>query len=244
MRSKVLQIMVMTGAVAAGVCIAAFLATGTIRTGAAVRDVYKAVYTTPEFVSVSGSLPGQDTREAELIRFHVIANSDSERDQALKRKVRDLIVERMTPEFAAARNLQEARKIAAEHLDEIKSIAEKEVAAWGEKYPVSARLGRFDFPVKTYGELTLPAGNYEAVKVVIGRGQGANWWCVLFPPLCFVDVSRALTPPETETAAAAVYKRYGKSINTVKTGEYTSRSLEKEPETYRIRFKLLELLGF
>lgn len=166
-----------------------------------------------------------------LIRFHVIANSDSDRDQALKRKVRDLIVERMTPEFKKAHNIQEARKIATSHMGDMKEIALKEIKAWGENYPVKVQLGNFDFPVKSYGDLTLPAGNYEAVRVVIGQGQGANWWCVLFPPLCFGDVSRAMAPIDVTAQKSVV------SNNVYNQKDYT------EP-VVRVRYKLLELLGW
>ena len=159
-----------------------------------------------------------------LIRFHVIANSDSDRDQAMKRKVRDLIVERMTPEFAKAKNLEEARRIINEHLEEIKIIAQDEIKVWGADYPVKVQLGRFDFPVKTYGQLTLPAGNYEAVRVEIGQAQGANWWCVLFPPLCFVDVSKAMVPEEDNLK--------------------TDVLVDSSKEEFRIRFKILEIFDF
>ena len=204
-----------------------------------------------------------------LIRFHVIANSDSERDQALKRKVRDLIVTRMTPEFKAARNLAEARGIAKAHLAEIKNIAVGETWAWGENYSISVQLGKYDFPIKTYGKVTLPAGRYEAVRVVIGKGQGANWWCVLFPPLCFVDVSRAMAPQESQFTAANVYARnslaglLSPESNTTRmplpdglrnisiappasssvTADYGEWMKSDQQETYQIRFKLLEVLG-
>jgi len=156
-----------------------------------------------------------------LIRFHVIANSDSDRDQAMKRKVRDLIVERMTPEFAKAKNLGEARRTINQHLEEIRVIAQNEIKAWGVDYPVEVRLGSFDFPVKTYGQLTLPAGNYEAVRVEIGQAQGANWWCVLFPPLCFVDVSKAMAP--------------------VEDNQNIDVQVDSSKEEFRIRFKILEI---
>lgn len=193
-----------------------------------------------------------------LIRFHVIANSDSNSDQALKRRVRDLVVQRMTPEFSDAKNLNDARRIARLHLEEIKEIATKEVKLWGTDYPVSVELGKFDFPVKTYGELTLPAGNYEAVKVVIGEGQGANWWCVLFPPLCFVDVSKAMTPEttenvehltavngpevETEKVSQVVYKTQN-SESTVNVGSPVQEA-EPDDKNFVIRFKILELFGW
>lgn len=190
-----------------------------------------------------------------LIRFHVIANSDSDRDQALKRKVRDLIVKEMTSEFSKAKNLDEARKITKVHLEEIGSIAAEEVKAWGEDYPVSVRLGNFDFPVKTYGELTLPAGNYEAVRVVIGQGQGANWWCVLFPPLCFVDVSRSMGAPEPEAGfsgseAATVSAVYEPGFMEAEKdfAGYERDFVEHENEkdnfkNIKVRFKIIELFG-
>ncbi len=138
-------------------------------------------------------------RPGHLIRFHVIANSDSPADQALKYRVRDVIVQAMAPRFRQARSIEEARIIARANLGYMEQLARQEIHAAGADYPVAVSLGHFQFPVKTYhlaaagnpGEphdLTLPAGKYEAVRVVIGRGAGANWWCVLFPPLCFVDL--------------------------------------------------------
>jgi len=135
-----------------------------------------------------------DYNRDNLIRFHVIANSDSKRDQAMKLKVRDRIVGRMTPEFTGVETRTEARKIVEVHLAEIREIALAEVRAWGEDYPVKVEVGNYDFPVKSYGNLTLPAGKYEAVRVIIGSGRGTNWWCVLFPPLCFVDASKQGNP--------------------------------------------------
>jgi len=190
-----------------------------------------------------------------LIRFHVIANSDSERDQELKRKVRDLIVKEMTPEFSKAKNLDEAREIAEGHLEKISSIAAEEVQAWGEDYPVSVQLGTFGFPVKTYGDLTLPAGNYEAVRVVIGHGQGANWWCVLFPPLCFVDVSRSMGAPEPEAGlsgmeAATVSAVYEHDVLAAEKdfAGYERDFVEHESsqdnyKNIKVRFKIIELFG-
>ncbi|MBE3587821.1 MAG: stage II sporulation protein R [Thermoanaerobacteraceae bacterium] len=138
-------------------------------------------------------------RPQQLIRFHVIANSDSAEDQALKYRVRDAIVRAMAPRFKEAASIDQAREIARANLGYMQQLAEGEIRAAGRDYPVAVYLGHYRFPAKTYHlaaagnpgestELTLPAGEYEAVRVVIGRGAGANWWCVLFPPLCFVDL--------------------------------------------------------
>lgn len=214
MRGKVIRFLAVTGAVLGTMFLAALLTTAVTGTENKVQAGDKA-------------LKGQN-----LIRFHVIANSDNERDQALKRKIRDLIVERVSPELAKAKTLAEARRIAEEHLGEMKEIAQEEVSNWGEDYPVTTQLGRFNFPVKTYGNLTLPAGNYEAVRVVIGKGQGANWWCVLFPPLCFVDVSRAMNTSEyqplpiPQTANDSSAQREENEV--VASGVYTGTELERQ----------------
>ncbi|MDQ0286957.1 stage II sporulation protein R [Desulfofundulus luciae] len=139
-----------------------------------------------------------------LIRFHVIANSNSPADQALKFRVRDVLVQAMTPRFQQARNIEEARIIARTNLDYMEQLARQAIRDAGADYPVTVSLGHYRFPAKTYHvanaspgkvhDLTLPAGEYEAVRVVIGRGAGANWWCVLFPPLCFVDFHNSAGP--------------------------------------------------
>jgi len=125
-----------------------------------------------------------------LIRLHIVANSDCAVDQALKRKVRDEIIRQISPDFLGAQNIDTAREIARADLSIIKEIASREIMAEGKDYPVDVKLGSFNFPTKHYGPFMLPAGNYESVQVIIGSGSGTNWWCVLFPPLCFVDMPR------------------------------------------------------
>jgi len=117
-------------------------------------------------------------RNNNLIRLHVIANSDSVLDQYVKRKVRDGIIAYMA-ENESLLVLDEL------FLQEIKKRAEKLINEEGLSHKVNIELGNFNFPMRTYNDLTLPAGNYRALKLIIGRGNGANWWCVLSPPLCF-----------------------------------------------------------
>jgi stage II sporulation protein R len=121
---------------------------------------------------------------------NVVANSDSLFDQDLKRKVRDAIVQDVAPGFLAIDDIASARDIARNNLDLIQETADREVRTAGREYPVRVELACFPFPTKHYGPFILPAGEYEAVRVVIGEGGGTNWWCVLFPPLCFVDLTR------------------------------------------------------
>lgn len=138
-----------------------------------------------------------------LIRLHVIANSDSESDQKLKLAVRDAVIEAVGFCFADNREKNVAENDIIMRMDEIKCIAENVVANWGENYPVSISLGKSDFPTKTYGNITLPAGTYDALKIIIGDGAGQNWWCVLFPPLCFVDAATAELPEESDAILKA-----------------------------------------
>lgn len=132
-----------------------------------------------------------------LIRFHVIANSDSPADQVLKLKVRDEIIRTMTPLLSDTRDIREARKRVDDNLELMVAIATQVVKKYGYDYQVGVMHGNYSFPEKVYqvryndewriADLKLPAGNYEAVRVVIGSGTGSNWWCVMFPPLCFVN---------------------------------------------------------
>lgn len=133
-----------------------------------------------------------------IIRLHVIANSDSEADQQLKYKVRDRIVAETGALFADCQTIGASRTELCKHLDRIEQIAQEEVYANGYDYPVTVEFGDSEFPTKVYGNVTLPAGTYEALKVNIGSAQGQNWWCVLFPPLCFVDEATAEMPEESE----------------------------------------------
>lgn len=122
-----------------------------------------------------------------FIRLHILANSDSPADQNLKYRVRDRLITAMKEEFQEAQSLEESRAILLERLNYLEKIAGEYIGAEGYAYPVQAVYGDFNFPRKTYGSITLPAGTYEAVRIIIGEGKGANWWCILFPPLCVVD---------------------------------------------------------
>jgi stage II sporulation protein R len=127
----------------------------------------------------------------QLIRFHVLANSDSEQDQALKRAVRDAILKDVSPQLAGSQSLDESRQILKQVCPDMENTGRSVVKMWGKDYSVRTEYGYFSFPTKSYGSLVLPAGDYEALRVVIGEGQGSNWWCVLFPPLCFVDINQS-----------------------------------------------------
>lgn len=133
-----------------------------------------------------------------VFRLHVIANSDSKEDQELKLKVRDELLLYMNIISKDSTSKQEAMQIANEHKEEFTQIAEKVIKENGYNYTVNVQIGKADFPTKYYGDITLPAGTYDALKVQIGEAKGQNWWCVMFPPLCFVDVSTGIVPDNSK----------------------------------------------
>lgn len=133
-----------------------------------------------------------------VFRLHVIANSDSDEDQALKLKVRDSLLEYMNSLCSSTSSKEEAMRIANEHIDDFTKIAQDVIAQNGYDYSVDVSVGSCDFPTKEYGDVSLPAGTYDALRVKIGSANGHNWWCVMFPPLCFVDVSSGIVPDESK----------------------------------------------
>ena len=133
-----------------------------------------------------------------VFRLHVIANSDSKEDQNLKYLVRDAILEYMNKISINCSSKEEVIEIIENHKDEFYQIAKNTINENGYDYSVNISIGNFDFPTKTYGDISLPAGYYDALKIVIGNASGQNWWCVMFPPLCFVDVSSGVVPDESK----------------------------------------------
>lgn len=131
----------------------------------------------------------QDDVAQKVLRLHVLANSDSEADQALKLAVRDRILKESRHLFSACASPAESKAIFLQERERLTKAAEDEIATGGFSYPVSLCLETAYFPMRSYDGLTLPAGEYEAVRVSIGDAEGKNWWCVMFPPLCFVDGS-------------------------------------------------------
>ena len=132
----------------------------------------------------------------DAIRLRILANSDSKSDQALKRLVRDEVNKAITVWVSDLTSKEEARKVLHTRLPEIQRIAEQVVRKQNSKQDVQVELGKVEFPTKLYGQFLYPAGQYEAVLITLGAGTGANWWCVLFPPLCFLDFSNGVAVSE------------------------------------------------
>lgn len=120
-----------------------------------------------------------------ILRFHVLANSDSKEDQEVKKKVRDAVGAMMEPRLAESRNLEETEAIVQQSMENIVEVATETLEENGYYYGARARLANVEFPVKSYGAYTFPAGEYEALQVTLGEGEGHNWWCVLYPNMCF-----------------------------------------------------------
>ena len=161
----------------------------------------------------------------QVVRLHVIANSDSAEDQALKLAVRDGVLSRAEALYPPDATLDQARAALAGHLDELAAAGQAVVDAHGGTDRVTAQLTRCWFPTKTYDGFALPAGEYEALRVVIGEGAGQNWWCVAFPPLCLGAASETV-----EEAAQA--GRFTDDQAALMTGE---------TQGYVLKFKAIEL---
>lgn len=169
-----------------------------------------------------------------LVRLHVIANSDSKEDQALKLKVRDAIIVYMKDKLAASQNISDTKAIISENLKNIEELSTRVVKENKYTYGVKAMLGNYDFPTKTYGDIALPAGEYQALRVVIGEGEGANWWCVLFPPLCFIDATHGTIPESVKQDLK----------NTLTAEEYNIITTTENSEDIpiKVKFKVVEFL--
>ncbi|WP_415783384.1 stage II sporulation protein R [Lederbergia lenta] len=128
----------------------------------------------------------------EAIRLRILANSDSEQDQEVKRAIRDAVNVEITNWVQDLTSIDTARDVITSQLQEVEEIARQELAQMGLDYSVKVEFGDVEFPAKLYGQFLYPAGTYEAILITLGEGSGANWWCVLFPPLCFLDFSNGL----------------------------------------------------
>lgn len=170
------------------------------------------------------SLGGEQSGMADkMIRLHVVANSDSDSDQALKLKVRDRVLEVLEQPLSRAADREEAEKIISDHQAEICAAAEKVVGENGCGYSVKVTLGREAFPTREYDTFALPAGYYTSLRVIIGAGAGHNWWCVVFPPMC----------------ASAAIEEDAETMGLTK-GE--ASLITRDSDKYVIKFKAVEIV--
>ena len=133
-----------------------------------------------------------------VFRLHILANSDSKEDQELKIKVRNSLLDYMNSLCSNCKSKEEAITLVEQNKENFREIALNTVKENGYNYDVKINIGNFQFPTKNYGDISLPAGFYDALRVEIGEAKGQNWWCVMFPPLCFVDISSGIVPDESK----------------------------------------------
>lgn len=165
-----------------------------------------------------------------VFRLHIIANSDSLEDQNLKYKVRDNVLKYMNAITSNSSSKKNTIDIISLHLEDFKHIAQNTIYENGYNYNVTIEIGNFNFPTKTYGDISFPPGFYDALKIKIGSGKGKNWWCVMFPPLCFIDVSSGVVPDESKEILESelTEDEYGLICNNL--------------DETKIKFKIVEVL--
>lgn len=176
----------------------------------------------------------------DAIRLRILANSDLEADQALKRKVREAVNAEITKWVSELTSKEAAKDVLKEKLPEIQLIAERVVEEEKANQAVNVTFDKVDFPTKLYGEFLYPAGQYDAILITLGEGEGANWWCVLFPPLCFLDFSNGVAVSDgfeeekkeekTEAKAEKVEKKTAKE-KTAKVDKQEEKKVEEKEKT-------------
>ena len=189
-----------------------------------------------------------------LIRFHVIANSDSPDDQSVKLRVRDEVLKEIGSKLEYSKSKRESSDIINNNILDIKTVAQSELIKNGKDYNVAVSLVKSSFPAKMYSNITLPAGEYDALKIVLGKGDGKNWWCVMFPPLCFIDITRGVTSMDTENRLKTVLNdnQYDsilsstndKNSEAVKKPIISDSNKEKQPEKIEMKFKSFEVIKY
>ena len=167
-----------------------------------------------------------------VFRLHVIANSDSKEDQDLKYKVRDNLLKYMNKICKNCTSKEDAISLVEKNKDIFKQIALDTLSNEGFSYDVNINIGNFEFPTKNYGDISLPAGLYDALRVEIGEAKGQNWWCVMFPPLCFVDISSGVVPEESKEV-----------LQDNLTEEEFALISDKSSDEIQFKFKLLEFFN-
>ena len=171
-----------------------------------------------------------------VFRLHIIANSDSSADQELKLKVRDKIIEYMNTLTSSSSDKKDVISMVNNHLDSFKEIALNTIKGNGYNYDVNIEIGNFHFPTKSYGDISFPAGNYDALNIKIGNAIGQNWWCVLFPPLCFVNSSTGIVPEDSKNMLK-------ENINSESYEIISEGNKSKNTSDIKIKFKIIEFLN-
>jgi len=191
-------------------------------------------------------LEQRDYRPDNLLRLHVIANSNTLADQALKRLIRNKIIDSSKELLTDVKDVTDASSIIRDNIDYLTQVAEEEISKRGKDYKVVVKLEKTHFPMRTYGSVTLPEGDYQAVRVILGDGKGANWWCVLFPPLCFIDSADSIDNSSPKLMEAKANKSHIKEDQEIEV-EFRLKFLDyikKNPELIKKNLKLAKIFSF
>ena len=193
------------------------------------KNILKLTLTLCVLILLIGILPihGESEIYSDVVRLHVLANSDSEEDQALKLQVRDAILAVSEPIFANCRTQEEAIAAVDANRDVLENAAKEAIAAAGRSDSVRIELGEEVYPTRNYESFCFPSGSYVSLRVLIGDAEGQNWWCVLYPPMCL----GAATQTSAEEACIAVGL----------TGEQYRVITKTDTPTYTVRFRMLEV---
>ncbi|MBL4970509.1 stage II sporulation protein R [Bacillus halotolerans] len=177
----------------------------------------------------------------EAIRLRILANSDRDEDQELKRLIRDAVNKEITTWVKDITSIEEARRLIRSKLPEIKEIAKETMEKEGASQSISVDFDKISFPTKLYGSMVYPAGEYEAILITLGNGEGANWWCVLFPPLCFLDFSNGEAVKEQEDQEASKKQTEKALEDLTAKAEKAEKEDEKEKEdNTEVKFFVVE----
>ncbi len=185
-------------------------------------------------VAATAYLPSSDEAKiySSTLRLHVIANSDSEEDQSLKLSVRDCVLEYITELTRGAESRDEAELLISPHIDEIEKLAEGKMLALGYGYGARAELTTEAYPRRDYGDTVIPAGKYHSLKIILGEGEGENWWCVLFPSMCTGYAMKS----ENEFVAAGFTPAEYRLIS-------KNNQSDGDGGKYKVKFRILEILS-
>ena len=192
------------------------------------------IYVAATGSSVSTPIPElmiQENIADEILRLHIIANSDSEPDQSVKLIVKEGITTYLEPLLKDVTTKEESKAVIASHLYDIKEEAVRILTEQGYYYGAQVTLGTSSFPIKVYGDVTLPAGDYEALRILLGDAKGKNWWCIIFPNLCFVDSTYQIVPADSKI-----------KLKRLLTEEEYAAIISEQDTKVVVKFKFLEWL--
>lgn len=192
---------------------------------------------TTQFSNVTEDYMQYSSLHENVLRLHVIANSDSEYDQAIKLEVKDKIVDISSELFTGSLSIEQTKSIAVDNIEDITKVVTEVISENGEVYPVEISVKELDFPVKQYEDITMPSGVYSSLNVEIGEAKGKNWWCVLYPSMC-IPVATSADTDKSETNDNINPQADTDTIDGISPEQ---EEMLKQPQKYKVKFALFEL---